>query len=439
MDPDAETSYIIIQILVLTFLTMVNAFFSGAEMALVSVNKGKVRRLVEDGNKNAKLILQVCEDSTKFLSTIQVAITFAGFFSSASAAQGLSVVIGEVLKEIGIPFAGSVAFVAITVILAYFNLVLGELVPKRMALQRAEQFSLIAVVPVYYVSKALGPFIKFLSASTNAVLRIFGMNKPSLEEEVSEEEIKALLETGSETGVFNEIEAEMINSIFSFDDKVAKEVMVPRKDIYAIDIEEPFAQYIDELLEMKHSRILVYEGDIDHIIGVLNLKDIASEARKTPYEEMDIRKLIYEPYFIHTTKKTDELFKEMQKEHQHMAVLIDEYGGTAGIVTIEDLLEEIVGEISDEYDEIEDEEFVKINDNSWKVDGGMSLEDLNDKLHLKLESENYDTVSGFIIEQLDYIPKEEERPKLEIENLVFEVEEIEEKMISKVKITMNVQ
>lgn len=348
-DPDGNS--ILFQLLFLAFLTLVNAFFAGAEMAVVSVNKNRIKVLADEGSKRAALLQTLFEDSTKFLSTIQVAITLAGFFSSASAATGISQVLGRWIAQFGIPYSNTIAVVVVTIILSYFTLVFGELVPKRIALQKAEAFSLFVVQPIYIISKILSPFIKLLSLSTNGFLHLIGMKTENLEEAVSEEEIKKMLETGSENGVFNEIEKEMINSIFSFDDKTAKDVMVPRREVFAIDIEEPLEKILDEILETRHSRIPVYEEQIDNIIGILQVKDVMIEARKKSFEEVDIRALLKEAFFVPDGKSTDELFREMQKTKNRMAVLIDEYGGVSGILTVEDLVEEVMGEITDEHEE----------------------------------------------------------------------------------------
>ena len=258
MESDPQAANILSQLAVLLILTIVNAFFAGSEMAVVSVNKNKIHRLAEQGNKNAALIERLMEDSTVFLSTIQVAITLAGFFSSASAATGIAQVLGGAMAERGIPYSQSIASVLVTIILAYFNLVFGELVPKRIALQKAEGFSLLCVRPIYMISRVMSPFIKLLSLSTSGVLKLIGMHSETLESDVSEEEIKSMLETGSEKGVFNDIEKEMITSIFSFDDKRAREVMVPRQDMVTIDISEPVESYIDEILQSMLSKIPVY-------------------------------------------------------------------------------------------------------------------------------------------------------------------------------------
>lgn len=428
-DPDGNS--ILFQLLFLAFLTLVNAFFAGAEMAVVSVNKNRIKVLADEGSKRAALLQTLFEDSTKFLSTIQVAITLAGFFSSASAATGISQVLGGWIAQFGIPYSNTIAVVVVTIILSYFTLVFGELVPKRIALQKAEAFSLFVVQPIYIISKILSPFIKLLSLSTNGFLHLIGMKTENLEEAVSEEEIKKMLETGSENGVFNEIEKEMINSIFSFDDKTAKDVMVPRREVFAIDIEEPLEKILDEILETRHSRIPVYEEQIDNIIGILQVKDVMIEARKKSFEEVDIRALLKEAFFVPDGKSTDELFREMQKTKNRMAVLIDEYGGVSGILTVEDLVEEVMGEITDEHEK-EVVELQKIGEKEYLLDGSILIEELNEKLNLKLETENYDTLSGYLIEELGYIPKDSGQCELDADGVHFKILEVKEKRIRKV-------
>ena len=311
MESDPEAANILFQITILVILTLINAFFAGSEMAVVSVNKNKIHRLSEQGNKNAALIERLMKDSTVFLSTIQVAITLAGFFSSASAATGIAQVLAVRMAQWNLPYSQTLAGVVVTIILAYFNLVFGELVPKRIALQKAEAFSLFCVRPIYHISRIMNPFIKLLSLSTSGFLKLIGMHNENLETDVSEEEIKSMLETGSEAGVFNDIEKEMITSIFSFDDKRAKEVMVPRQDMVALDINEPLEEFLDEILESMHSKIPVYEGEIDNIIGVLSTKALTIEARRTSFDKLDVRTLLKPAYFVPENRRTDALFREM--------------------------------------------------------------------------------------------------------------------------------
>lgn len=429
MDSDPVAQTIAFQLLFLVLLTLINAFFAGAEMAVVSVNKNKIKRLAAAGSKKAALILSLSENSTGFLSTIQVAITFAGFFSSASAATGISQLLAVRLAAWNIPGSGTIAMVAVTLILAYFTLVFGELVPKRIALQKAENFSLLCVTPIYYISIVMSPFIKLLSLSTNGFLHLIGMKSSSLEEEVSEEEIKSLLETGQETGVFNDIEKEMITSIFSFDDKKAKEVMTPRQDMIAIDISKFSDEYMDAILQSKRSRIPVYDKNVDTVVGILPVKDYIIKAKEHSFTNVNIQEILQKPYFVPENQKIDKLFKQMQKNQIRMAILIDEYGGVAGLVTLEDLIEEIVGDIWDEYDKVETD-IVQLSANTYRISGNMLLYDLNEELHLHLTS-NCDTLSGYLIEQLGYIPEEAQLPlTLETKEAVFSIAELNDRVIT---------
>ena len=434
MDP--EPMSLVSQFILILVLTLLNAFFASAEMAIVSVNRNRIKMLADDGNKKASLLVDLLEEPNKFLSTIQVGITLAGFFSSASAATGISEVIGASLSQLGIPYAQSISLVVITIILSYFTLVFGELVPKRIALQKSEQMAMLSVRPIVFVFKFAKPFVKLLSLSTNVLLRVIGMSDTDLEEKVSREEIKSLVDAGEEYGVINQIEKEMINSIFDFDDKLAKEVMTPRTEVYMINSQLPLS--IEELLEENYSRIPVYEGDMDNIIGILYLKDFLHEAYQVGFENVDIKKLLHRPYFVPECKNIDQLFKELQKSKNHLAVLIDEYGGFSGIVTIEDLIEEVMGDINDEYDD-DDPVIRKIDNDTYMVNGLISIKELNDKLQLNLdeETEDYDTLGGFLINQIDYIPSETEECMVEYENLLFKVQCVKDKRIETVKIHMN--
>jgi len=433
MEADPQGTNTIIQILILVILTMINAFFAAAEMAMVSVNKNKITMLSEKGNQNAKLILNLLEEPTKFLSTIQVAITLSSFFASASAATGISLKLGVLLEKTKIPYADQLSFVMITVILSYFTLVFGELVPKRVALQKAERFSMVAVKPVMFISKIAAPFIKLLTLSTNLTLKFLGMKSENLEEEISREEIKSMVEQGKEQGVFNKIEQDMINSIFTFDNKLAKEVMTPRINVFAVDISEPKEEYFDELFKVTYSRIPVYEEVIDNIVGVLYIKDLLREARKVGFENVDIHSILHKPYLVPENKNIDELFKEMQAKKKYFAVLINEYGEFTGVVTIEDLVEEIMGDIEDEYEK-KGPQIAKIDEHTYLIDGLVTVDEINTKLHLEIESVYYDTISGLLIDTLGYIPGDEDKSKVIIKDLVFELVQVKEKRIIKIKL-----
>lgn len=431
MNPEAEK--ILAQIMILIFLTLINAFFSCAEMAMVSVNKNKMKRLMEEGKKSAKLVHRFLEEPTKFLSTIQVAITLAGFFSSASAANGLSGPFGQWLLEMNIPYGKQISFIAVTLILSYFTLVFGELVPKKIALQKPEEISMFCVKPIKMVARIASPFIKLLTLSTYIVTKPFGIEEGNTEEILSREELKTLVSEGQVHGVLNKKEKEMINSIMEFDDKTAKEIMTPRINVFSVDIAEPKEEYLAELMNTKYSRIPVYEEDVDNIIGILFMKDFLKAAVKYGYNKVDVKAIIRKPYLVPESKIIRELFKELQQSKKQIAVLIDEYGGFSGIVTMEDLVEEVMGEIEDEYDS-NSYKIKKLDDTTYIIDGMVTIDELNNRLDLHLYSENYDTVSGYLIEHIGSIPKEHDDRTIEINNLVFKLESVKHQRIEKVKL-----
>ena len=436
---ESDTVNIFSQLLLLIFLTLVNAFFASAEMAAVSVNKNKIKILAEnEGNKKAELILRLLEEPTKFLSTIQVAITLSGFLASASAATSFSKPLGKLLAQwgIGYPYNENISLVFVTIILSYFTLVFGELVPKRIALQKAEFISLFSVKIILIVSKITSPFIKLLSLSTNFVLHLLGMKDEKLEENISKEEIKSMIEAGQANGVFNETEKEMINSIFEFDDITAGETMIARTDVYMVNIDVPVSEYIDELLSKKYARVPVYQKTSNNIIGILHMKDVVIEARKNGFENVDIKGILHKPYLAPESKKIDELFKDMQKNRKSMAIIIDEYGGFAGIITMEDLVEEVMGEIEDEHD-ISSPQITKIDKFTYMVNGLISLDELNEKFGVNIESKGYNTLSGYITSIIGVVPnKIYEGKELDTDKLRLKIEKTKENRVEKVKLIL---
>jgi putative hemolysin len=431
LDPDAEK--ILGQIIILMVLTMVNAFFACAEMAMVSSNKNKIRRMAEEGKESAKLVQKFLEEPTKFLSTIQVAITLAGFFSSASAASGFSQPFGLWLTEKNIPYGGQISLITVTLVLSYFTLVFGELVPKKVALQKPEAISMFCVKPIKAVSKIAYPFIKLLTFSTNILTIPFGIKEGDTEEILSREELISLVNEVQAHGVLNKKEKQMINSIMEFDEIIAKEIMTPRINVFTINISEPKEEYLEELMKTKFTRIPVYEDDIDNIIGMLYIKDFLKEAVKVGYQNVDVRSIMKKPYLVPESKIIKDLFRELQQSKKQIAVLIDEYGGFAGIVTMEDLVEEVMGDIEDEYDTVLFK-MKKIDDSTYLVDGMATIDELNYQLDLNLYSENYDTISGFLIDHMGTIPQENDDRTIEIDNLVFKLESVKNKRVDKVKL-----
>ena len=428
---------LLLQIVIIIILTGINAFFSSAEMAIVSLNKNKLKILIEDGNKKAILLDNLLKEPSKFLSTIQVGITLASFFASASAATGLSQFLSEALKPLKIPYSSQISMILITFILSYVTLVFGELIPKRIALRNSENIALSSVGVIVFISTIFSPFVKFLTFSTNLVLTILRMREDNIEEKVSKEELRSLVEVGKEHGVINEIEQEMIENIIEFDEKIAREIMIPRTKVFLIDKNISIHELFENKEIEKYSRIPVYENEADNIIGILMVKDLMIEAYKKGFDNIKISDLVQEAYFVPETKNVNELFNEMQLEKKHITILIDEYGGFSGIVTLEDLIEEVMGNIDDEFDD-EDLSIHQISKNKYLINGEVSLNDLNDNFHFELESKYYDTLSGILIENLGYIPEDNENIEpITINGVIFKPQRVRNKKIEKVVMTFD--
>ncbi|MEB3028522.1 hemolysin family protein [Parvimonas micra] len=434
MDSGPEVYF---QIIILILLTLVNAFFAASEMAIVSMDKKKLLTLSEQGDKRAIKVEKLLKEPSKFLSTIQVGITFAGFFTSASAAVGLSHKFGNFLENLSVPFAYRVSFVLITVILAFFSLVFGELVPKRIALQNAEKFALFSVGTINFVYKIMSPFVYLLSLSTNVILKIFSIPTSGVEAKVTLEEIKSIVEVGQEQGIINPTEREMIDGVISFDDVLAEEVMTARTEVFMIDIDEPDKDF-ETLMQMRYSRVPVYEDDIDNIIGILYIKDFFLEAYKVGFKNVNIRSILRPAYFIPERKNINDLFLELKNSRNQMAVLIDEYGGFTGIVTMEDLIEEVMGEIDDEYDKKTNPAIKKIDDRHFIATGACEIEDVNNACNLKLDenSEDYDTLGGMLMYLLGYIPNDGEKLTIEDNGVIYNILSIYEHRVKKVRIVL---
>ena len=429
MEPDPGTlKYKIILILI---LTLINAFFSAAEMAVVSANKNKIKILVDNGNKKAALLYDLLQEPSNFLSAIQIGITFAGFFASALAATGLTDGLNNLFTMLHIPNSYNISLFIITILLSYLTLVFGELVPKRIALTNPESIALFSIIPITYVSKFFYIFIKILSWSTAFVLKVFRFDSSIINDNMSKEEIKAIIESTTDDSIINK---DMLSSFFTFDDKTAKEVMTPRTDAFIINVDTPINNILESIIEEKYSRIPVYENDIDNIIGILYIKDLIIEAYKKGFDKISIRKLLHQAYFIPETKNINELFHELKAKKNHMAVLIDEYGGFSGIITIEDLIEEIMGDIDDEYDEY-DPDILKTGENTYLLKGSTPINEINETLKLKLPTDS-DTISGFLISLLGYFPEEFEELTLDYKNLEFNITSIKEKRIIETALTV---
>ncbi|WP_174234321.1 hemolysin family protein [Bacillus sp. V59.32b] len=428
------------EILVLIVLIILNAFFAASEIALISLNDNKIRLMAEGGHKKAKMLQNLLSEPSRFLATIQIGITLAGFLASAFAAGSFAGRLAEVLLELGVPLSESlletISVVVITLVLSYFTLVVGELVPKRLALQKSEAIAFFAVTPLTILSKVSAPFVKLLTLSTNLIVRLFGVDPNAEDENVTEEEIRMMVDVGKEKGTIQEAEKVMINNIFEFDNKTVSDIMTHRTSIVAIPISFSLKETVQVANVEKYTRFPVYEENIDHIIGILHSKDLIQFVENSDDGQFNLRDMIREPFYVLESQKIDHLFKEMQKNNVHMAIAIDEYGGTDGIVTIEDLIEEIVGNIFDEYDElvIDDEEIRVLDENTYLIGGRTNLYEVEDLLKMELPNQEYDTLSGFVIGQLGYIPNADERPAVEYEDIIFTVEEMDDRRIIKVKV-----
>ncbi|MBC1401032.1 HlyC/CorC family transporter [Listeria booriae] len=434
MNPDPESQQIIVQLILIAVLTLLNAFFASAEMALVSLNKNRVRSQAEQGDKKAVLLVKLIDDPSRFIATIQVGITLAGFFSSAAAATSIASVLGT--RFGGTAFANEMAVVVVTIILSYITLVFGELYPKRIALQKAEAISRFAVRPILIISTILTPFVKFLSLSTNVLVKLTRMDKGASDEKMTREEMQLIIETGRRDGAIENAELAMLRGVFEMDTIYAKEVMVPRTDSFMIDANEDSSVLVDKLLEKNFSRIPVYLDDMDSVYGILHMKDFFAAARKYGFDNIDVKLLVKEAFFVPETIFVDDLLKEMQKSHNQMAILMDEYGGVAGLVTVEDLLEEIVGEIDDEYDAITDE--VKMLDaRTFIVEGGMAIDDFNERFHVTLPDKGIDTIAGFVLTQIKTIPEDDDEVILEYEQFTFIVTEMKDSRIIAMRVEIN--
>ena len=439
MPDPAPDGNLLLEILLLIVLILCNAFFAASEIAIISLNDAKIRKMAEDGHKKAKQVLRLTADSSNFLATIQIGVTLAGFLTSATAAQSLAGPLANWFVglvpalEPHVAVIQNVSVVVVTILMSYFSLVFGELVPKRIAMQKAEALSFAFIGVLRGVAIVTRPFVKFLSLSTNLVVRLFGIDPHADEENVTEEEIRMMVDVGEEKGVIEGVQKEMINNIFEFDDITAEDIMTPRTDVAALDIEDGIAEALRIGVEEGYSRLPVYEDDIDNIIGLLYIKDLLPYVGQEIPKDVSIRHLLREAFFIPGTKKCGELFSEMTEKHIQMAIVVDEYGGLAGIVTMEDLLESIVGNIQDEFDH-EEEEVTTLGDNTFDVDGSIDMEELGELLGRKLPEGDYDTLGGYIMDELGRIPGEDEQPAVTYENVTFTVLKMDDRRIDRVHI-----
>lgn len=426
------------QILLQIILIALNAFFAATEIAVISLNEKKVRALAEDGNKKAVKMLKIIEEPTQFLSTIQIGITLAGFLGSAFAADNFAEVLSAAISKAfnlsadNTKIINTVAVVLVTLILSYFTLIFGELVPKRIAMKHKEKLANSVCGIISFLAAVLKPIIWFLTISTNAVLRLVGIDPHEKEEPVSEEDIVLMLDAGADEGSLDHDDIEYIKNVFKLDKMTAEDVMTPRKSVISILYDASDKEILEIIEEESYSRIPVYEDNPDKIIGILHACDYLLKRNE---KNFDLKSILHTPVFVPETVSLDVLFKDMQTDHNHLAVVVNEYGETSGIVTMEDILEEIVGEIWDERDE-EIDEFKKIGDNTYKVLCTASLEDFREYFKLEDEEElDVSTVNGWITEITGIIP--EVNYSFDYKNLTVTITKADQFMTHEIKVVVH--
>jgi putative hemolysin len=426
------------QILLQIILIALNAFFAATEIAVISLNEKKIRALAEDGNKKAVKMLKIIEEPTQFLSTIQIGITLAGFLGSAFAADNFAEVLSAAISKAfnlsadNTKIINTVAVVLVTLILSYFTLIFGELVPKRIAMKHKEKLANSVCGIISFLAAVLKPIIWFLTISTNAVLRLVGIDPHEKEEPVSEEDIVLMLDAGADEGSLDHDDIEYIKNVFKLDKMTAEDVMTPRKSVISISYDASDKEILEIIKEESYSRIPVYEDNPDKIIGILHACDYLLKRNE---KNFDLKSILHTPVFVPETVSLDVLFKDMQTDHNHLAVVVNEYGETSGIVTMEDILEEIVGEIWDERDE-EIDEFKKIGDNTYKVLCTASLEDFREYFKLEDEEElDVSTVNGWITEITGIIP--EVNYSFDYKNLTVTITKADQFMTHEIKVVVH--
>lgn len=418
-------------------LIALNAFFACAEIAVISINDAKLAKLISEGDKRAIRLGRLTSQPARFLATIQVAITVSGFLGSAFAADNFAGLLVEAMVGWGVSIPAStlnsIAVVVITLILSYFTLIFGELVPKRVAMKKAEQLALGMSAPISVISKVFAPVVWLLTISTNGVLRLLGIDPKAEDEEVSEEEIRMMVDVGTEKGVIDDDEKRMIQNVFEFDDLTADEIATHRTEMVVLWAEDSDEEWETVIRENRHTLYPICGKDIDDVVGVLSAKDylrLDSRDRETVMQEA-----VRAAYFVPDTIKADVLFQKMQQSRNHFSVVLDEYGGVFGIVTMNDLLEQLVGDL-DDSEEAQPPEIEQVNENTWRVDGGADLDEVATALGVPLPEETYDTFGGYVFGEYGAIPADGSSITLETERLTVEVTEIFEHRMESALVTI---
>lgn len=421
-------------ILLILFLTLINAFLAGAEMAFVSLNPAKIKELADNGDKRAKKVQKLLASPDDFLSAIQVGITFAGFFNSASASRSFVSLLMPALGSI--PAAETIASLIVTLIISYVSLVLGELYPKQLALQIPEQYARMSAGAILFLRGAFKPFVWLLTISVNLLKKLTPIDFSKKQEKLTRQEMKLLLSSSRNDGAIDTEEFNMMRGVLSLDTRLVREIMVPRVDTDMIDAEDPYDKNMDILLTQLRSRIPLYEEDKDNILGIIHLKDVLLNLQALNEGSMTLKDIARPALFIPDTMYTDELLVQFQKSKQHLAVLVDEFGGVSGIVTLEDLIEEIVGDIQDEYDDEDDTDMQIISPTEAVLLGSLPLSDVNRAFELDIQSDSADTIAGYAIEQLGYLPKPGETPEIVRDAYILKVLRVVNTRIEAIKLTL---
>ena len=424
-----ENSSLLLQLLLQVFLIILNAVFACAEIAIITINDNKLEKMSEQGNKKAKRLINLTNQPAKFLATIQVGITLAGFLGSAFAADNFSDRLVHLLIDLGVNIPvktlDAISVILITLILSYFTLIFGELVPKRIAMKKAESIALAMSGFISFISSAFAPIVWFLTISTNTLLKLIGINPDAEDEEVTEEEIRMMVDVGSEKGTIDIEEKKLIHNIFEFDDKSADVLMTHRRDIVMLWLGDDVEKWEKTIYENHHSIYPICADNPDDIIGLLNSKLYFRLIDKSKENILD--KAVQPAYFVPESISADILFKNMKKERNYFAVVVDEYGGTSGVITIGDLVEELLGDINDDFNSISTPPLIeKINEDTWSINGTTPLYKVADTLKVILPVDDYNTFSGMVFALLGSIPPDGSNPEIKAYGLSIQINEVKE-------------
>lgn len=428
MNADPDSQSLLSQILLLIMLTLINAFLAASEIAVVSVNKNRVDQKAEEGDIKSQNLLRILQNPNNFLSTVQVGVTLVNILSGAFLANKLSTRLASLLGSS--TAAKNISNIVILAILTYVSIVFGELYPKRIALNKSEEVANFTSSLIRLIAVIAKPFVWLLSSSTSLLARITPMTFDDEDSKMTRDEMRYILET---EGVLNNKELEMLQGVFSLDTKVVREVMVPRTDAFMIDINDTIKENISRVLSENYSRIPVYNEDKDRIIGILHTKSLLKAAHKFGFDDLEIKKIMQEPLFVPETIFIDDLLYEMKKTQNQMAILLDEYGGVVGLATLEDLLEEIVGEIDDESDEVENL-YEKVGDHEYIIQGRLLIDEFNEVFGSSLQMSDVDTMAGYLITALGMIPDKGEKLSFDVGNITLISEEMEGSRILKIRV-----